>query len=442
MRYQDAIASLNNFVNYERISHYDYRDFNLERIYDLLKIFGSPQHSLSVIHIAGSKAKGSTSAICYEILKAHGLKVGLYTSPHLLSIRERIRFSLNRSDDPLNFGDTISQQEFSSLFAEITNSQFKAKWSKATFFEIITVMAMIYFERKGCEYAIFETGLGGRLDATNTVIPLVCGITPIELEHTDKLGSTIKEIAREKVEIIKKNTVCVSALQHPDAMMVIEEKCNNLGVRLIKVGDDIKIYSQADGRFSISVEGNCYQDLKLSLEGKFQQENTAHALGLLTSLRGFKLNEEKLNQALKSLYWPGRLQVVLRKPLVILDCAHTLGSMRRVAEYFNRNYPTREVKAILGFSKDKDVVAIANEVAKFSQEIYLTSAQHERAYKVDELFSLLKPYLGRKLKSKFASIQNIFDFINNAALDDIILITGSTFLVADCLKFLKDEGIF
>ena len=229
MTYAAALRYLESFINYERLDNYDYnKSFTLERMKNLAGFLGNPQDEISSIHIGGTKGKGSTASFVHSILKNSGFKTGLYTSPHLASFRERIRIN----------DELISEKEVASFLEELKPAINKLG-DMPSFFEIYTALAFLYFKSKKVDFAVYEVGLGGRLDATNVINPLVCAITPISYDHMQKLGSTLREIAFEKCGIIKEGCICVSAPQEKEVLDVIEDACSKKNAKLFTVGEDI-----------------------------------------------------------------------------------------------------------------------------------------------------------------------------------------------------------
>lgn len=439
MNYPQVVDYLNSFFNLEKVSRCNYFwELKLERMQDLLKAFGNPQNKFKAIHIAGSKGKGTVAVAIYTILKENGYRVGLYTSPHLLTVRERIRFSENKTYDPLGFGDTISEGELVELVKEVKPQldEFSRDscWGKPTFFEVYTLFAFLYFAKKRVDFAVLETGLGGRLDATNTSIPILTVITKILYEHTDKLGKTISEIAKEKAGIIKERIpVVLGPQKYGEAIEVIEKKAIEKKARVYRIGEDEKFSLQGD-LFEVEIEGCKYQDLQTNLLGNFQKENLAIAVAAvhLLEVMGYKLQKEKVRNALSKIYWPGRFQMLGEKSPFILDCAHTPESVGLVIEEIKSVFPARDIIAVVAISSDKNKEKILKEIAKFCKEIVLFKINHIRLTSSQELGQILKD-MGYSNFTIEHEIKNIFKRVNGDR-NNIYLAIGSVFLIAEILR--------
>ncbi|MFC1699324.1 bifunctional folylpolyglutamate synthase/dihydrofolate synthase, partial [Candidatus Omnitrophota bacterium] len=295
MNYLRAEKFLNSFVNYERLTDVPDRSaFKLKRVKNLLSCLGNPQQNLPAIHVVGSKGKGSTCVFTAQILSAAGFKVGLYTSPHLLDLRERIRivqpkaFSLKRS-----VKDKIPKADFAKLITKIKPDAQRLRQTELgalTYYEILTTLAFLYFKEQKCDFVVLETGIGGRLDATNVISALVCAIAPISYEHTQLLGKSLGKIAAEKAAIIKDSRqIVISAPQRAAALKVIKSRTKKIKATLFRVGADIQINKRA-----FNLQGQCfdlqgiferYSGLKIGLLGEHQLVNAAVACGACESLR-------------------------------------------------------------------------------------------------------------------------------------------------------------
>ena len=442
MTYQDAELYLSSLINYEKLDSYDYwASFKLDRIRELSRLLGDPQRGVRSIHIAGTKGKGSTAAITYSILKAAGFRVGLYTSPHLISLRERIRVN----------DELISEEDMCRLLDRIKKiTDTFAGDDKPSFFEVCTALAYLYFNEKGIDFAVYEVGLGGRLDATNIIEPLVCAITPISYEHTDKLGKTLTSIAGEKAGIIKDGSICVSAPQEKEALDAIELVCKAKNARLILVGRDItfeEVESNTDGVvFSVHGLYRDYHLLKLRLLGSHQVVNAATAIGIVEALRlnNVQITPNAIKAGIKCAQWSGRMEIALRDPFLVLDGAQNKASAAVASRAVRKVFDYKNLILVLGVSKDKDVRGIVEELLPIADSVILTrSSVAERALEP----SMIKEVIGDVKAGAFEEGKNItltssVDEAVRLALekarpDDMVLVTGSLFVVGEAKSFME-----
>ena len=325
--YLRAVKYLESFVNYEKLGRYSYKkSLGLKRINNFLQLIGNPQDELKIIHIAGSKGKGSTCAFVAYILRQAGFSVGLYTSPHLSDFRERIRILKPcKTNSQLPFEGAISKKYLIDL-VEFLKPVIKG-FGELSFFEVYTALAFLYFKKKKVDFVVLETGMGGRLDATNVVKSLVCAITPISYEHTRYLGRALTQIAGEKAGIIKQRSLVISSIQEKEARQVIQNKAASLQAKLFTVGKDIKYFTK--GRyFSIKGINRDYVHLRINLLGRHQLTNAALAVGIVEALGlyGFKVSVDCIKEGLYNTIWPGRLEMLCRKPYIVLDGAQNAAS--------------------------------------------------------------------------------------------------------------------
>jgi len=438
------IDYVNSFIDFEKIPQYSYASsFRLERMHAFLQELGNPHIGLNVIHVAGSKGKGSTCAITANILRHAGYCVGLYTSPHLIDVKERIRVFNRRSSlvarRSENFEGAIETEEFIELIDKIRPAAEKFRdhkeLGKLSFFEILTACAFLYFREKAVDFAVLETGLGGRLDATNVTMPLVCGITNISLEHTDKLGDSLEAIAREKAGIIKNCRSVVSASQEKEVKDVIEEVCREKKVRLHEIGKDIR-YSiiksdENDQIFNLDGPGYSYKDLELNLLGRHQVENAAIAISMLKGM-DVKIDEEAIRSGLDRVFWPGRLQVVQKGPYLILDGAQNVASIKRVLSAIKEILCYNKLICIFGISSDKDIEGVASELDKASDVVILTESRNERAKEP----ICLKENFSRASVELTSSVEEALMLgLKTAGKEDLILVTGSLYVVGEAFNF-------
>jgi len=452
----EAREYLDSLINYENHLDCVHRSlFKLERVEGILNRLGSPHKKISFIHIAGTKGKGSTCAFIAFVLREAGYKVGLYTSPHLHDYQERIRIlspPLSSIDPEDPFVGRISDPELAATLKEIKpvldcvgkNDH----WGRLSFFEVLTSLAIYYFQQAQVDFAVLETGLGGRLDATNVVESLVCGLTPISLEHTELLGSTLQEIAQEKAAIIKnKDQGVVVAPQDPQADQIIRDRCHAYQARACCVGEDIRYQAVSQDlkgqTFEIQSPYNGCLKLETRLLGAHQIVNAAVALGVVESLqhRGFPIPREAIQRGMEKTLWPGRLEVMSSHPLVILDGAHNPASVKALVKAIQDLLPGKKVTLIFGLSLDKDKRAVAREFHKVTSKIVFTQAHHPRAC----------PLTPQELEDLFPGCEiittrNVSDALDCAfsvtTEEQVILISGSLFVVGEargCL--LKNQSL-
>ena len=307
-----------------------------------------PQVGLKTVHIGGTNGKGSTAAFLASILERSGYRVGLYTSPHLVDVRERIQVGRRLMD----------AAEFSQVLTDIRGILPDDRL--LTYFEILTLASFVHFSRNKVDLAIYETGMGGRLDATNLVEPLAVIITPISMDHTRYLGNTLKEIAREKCGIIKRGVPTVVAYQPPDVMETIRRTCDDVGSPLVLATPDMV-------------------STKLGLEGEHQRQNAACAVEATEILAGVGFKVKDVEESLAQTRWPGRLEVVQEKPRVILDGAHNVAGAETLASYVRSKVPREHAVLLVGILADKDVAGIMRQLAPLFREVVCVRAPSDRA---------------------------------------------------------------
>lgn len=429
---------LKGFTNYEKISHYNYkRAFKLDRIKNLLLFLDNPQEKFPSIIIAGTKGKGSTTAMVGSILSEAGIKTGVFTSPHLVSVRERIRI-----------GQTpIPRAEFSKNLSLIKRVIEKRGLQGLTYFEILTSLAFLYFARKRIDLAVLEVGLGGRLDATNVVRPLAAAITPISYDHTYLLGDSIEKIAREKCGVIKKGIFVVSAPQAKQALLVIRKTVGKKRARLLLTEKDItyknlkRSFSGAD--FDVTTPYSSYRGLGIPLIGRHQVINSLTALGIVEVLKrefGFGIKETDIRKGLKGVELCGRFHIFSKRPYLILDVAHNQASARSLKDAYLELFGRKRCLLILGISTDKDMEGIGKTLSPIAGQVIFSRGRSPRA----EAPSMLARKLGRFFKDYYVSYdsEDALAFAKRMVDNNgIILITGSFFLVGDALKALRKTTI-
>jgi dihydrofolate synthase/folylpolyglutamate synthase len=434
MEYQAAVDYILSFTDYEKLpgSAYTAANFDLRRMDMLLASLGNPQQAATAVHIAGTKGKGSTVAMIASVLSASGRRTAMFTSPHLHTIRERIRID----------GQMIAEVELASLVdrlkPEVERINHRAQFGLLTTFEILTALAFLYFQEKAVDYQVLEVGLGGRLDATNVVKPEVCVITTIGFDHTEVLGNTLSKIAAEKAGIIKPGCLAVSSPQPTPASRVISQTCRKMRVPLIRVGHEVtwsKERADLSGQyFSVNGQAGRYQ-LWIPLLGDHQLENAATAVAALEALasRGTEVSPESLKQGLAQVRWPARFQILGRQPFLIVDGAHNSDSARRLRQSVELYFPQHQVILVLGTSNDKDIKAIVAELAPLCQQVMVTRARHPRAADTKLLADQFAQY-GLKAKTTENVAQALLRAKQLATDNDLILVTGSLFIAAEAIE--------
>ena len=431
--YDKALDYLYSFVDYslKHSSEIAKAEFNLDRMYALMEELGNPQNKYPIIHVAGTKGKGSVCALTASALYAAGYRVGLYTSPHLLDYTERIR--INR--------EPISHEQLIELVEEIKPAV--AKIPKLTTFEITTALGFLAFEKNNVNAVVVEVGLGGRLDATNIVTPKVSVIASLSYDHMAVLGDTLAKIASEKAGIIKDGVPVVSAPQREEALEVIERVAKLRGCELILVGRDVKyerLESSLDGQTLkvIALSGaehsrNAGIELNIPLLGLNQIENAATSYAALKA-SGLEISEEAIQKGFAEVKWPARFEVVRRVPPVILDSAHNQDSFARLRETLEEHFPNKEAYLIFGASEDKNIPGMFAEMKPKIKKLLVTRADHPRALEPGIIIELANQ---AGLESEAVSpVESAFAHALELSEKDgsIVLSAGSMFVTAEVMK--------
>lgn len=435
MDYQAALDYVLTFADYERMPR-SAVVFDLRRVEELLQRLGRPQDAANSVHVAGTKGKGSTSAMIAAILTSAGYRTGLYTSPHLLDFTERVQVD----------GEPIERGSFARL-VEVMRPEVEAvnragNFGQLTTFELLTALGFLYFRERRVDYQVLETGLGGRLDATNVVSrPQVCVITSISYDHTDVLGNTLTRIATEKAGIIKPGSTVVCAPQFSEAMAVIESVCRERGARLIRAGTDVtwerKAFSPAGQSFQVKGMLGEYS-LEIPLLGEFQLENAASAVAAVEVLVGLgaKISPESIAEGLARVRWPGRLQILRRKPWVIIDGAHNAYSVKRLAQALRQYFDFDRLVLVFGASSDKDIAGMVAELAPLASEVIVTASRHPRSVKPSVLAEeFAKSGVTAQAAGDVASAVELA--LARAQPADLVCATGSIFVIAEVVEYLS-----
>ncbi|WP_297434952.1 folylpolyglutamate synthase/dihydrofolate synthase family protein [uncultured Clostridium sp.] len=430
MRYEEAmeyIASTSRFG----------MNFGLDRVKAMLSHLGNPQNDFKCIHIAGTNGKGSTTAMISSILKEEGYTIGMYTSPYLEEFEERIQVN----------GVNIPKEKLASLVTEIKDiieSVIADGFDDPTQFEIITTLMFLYFSREKIDYAVIEVGLGGRLDATNVIDnPLISVIASISKDHMNILGNTIKEIAFEKCGIIK-NTSVISYPQVSEAMEVIEEVCIKRGVTLIKtnLGDIKEVVSNKERNTQIITYNLNGREVEVehTLLGDHQVKNTLVAINVIDefSKKVRKISDDTIKNGLSKAKWIGRMEVMKKTPLVVIDGAHNLDGINSLKNSVSKYFNYKNIILVLGILGDKEVEKMVSDISEISKFIILTEPHNDRAKSIDEMGEYLE-----KLEKPY---EKILDYekaykkaLEIAGKDDLILVCGSLYMIGDMRTVIKNS---
>ena len=395
----------------------------------LLELLGNPQTSMKSIHITGTNGKGSTSAMIASILYDAGFTVGLFTSPHLESFTERIQVDGKR----INEKDVVRLANLIRPLVEKLNQEQRP--IHLLFFDIVTALAFLYFKEMKIDYAVLEAGIGGRLDSTNVVIPEVSVITNVSLEHTEVLGDTVLKIAVEKGGIIKPGHPLVTATQDPLILDYFKRRCFELGSRLIHVGTDITFTKKAstleNQKFTIHTQKDVY-NVELPLLGDYQMLNASAAVGAIESLAdyGTIIPKDAVFDGLRNVTWPGRLEIVQRNPLVILDSAKDVEAIKALVKSL-QNFSYKRLIAVISISSDKKIPEMLDALAPIVDLFVVTThSVMSRAANPEVIIKEINRY-GKPFQIALSTEEALERALSEAELNDMIVITGSVFLVGE-----------
>ena len=437
--YESALKYLFSQTDYEQMLRVRYnRDtFNLDRMRSLLKKLGSPHTHIRTVHIAGTKGKGSTAMMLAEMLKACGHKVGLYTSPHICDVRERIRTN----------GEMITQAALTRLICRV-HPHIEKMTDKPTFFEIFTALAFCHFVDEKVDMAVIETGLGGRLDSTNVLKPSVCGVTSISMDHMHQLGNSLGKIAAEKAGIFKANTPVISAPQEPEAKRILKREARKSHADLMFTGEDIEFSfrvesSREDGchtRVCLTTDLSRFEHLPVPVLGEHQAVNCGLALALLDQLKsqGMEIDDERAKKGLAGVYIPGRMELIHDSPRILVDGAHNAASVQALMRGVGQHIPYDSMVMIFGCAVDKDIAGMMERISSGADKVIFTkTSDNARAADPKDLAEAYMECCGREAQVT----ENLPDALSVAdsavSREDIICITGSFYLVGEAKKLLQ-----
>lgn len=420
MNYQD-------FLDYIYKRHSGNVKLELDRMLNVLQAMDYPNKKLQGIHIAGTNGKGSTAAICESLCLSHGLSTGMNTSPHLIDYRERFRLN----------GNNITLEKLITKYKE---------WEKileeneASFFEITTALAFHIFDEEKVDTAIFEVGLGGRLDGTNPFKSTVSVITSIALDHTKSLGDSIEKIAFEKAGILKENTPLILGKIPTNADHVISKIAVEKNVPVLRAGTDFAVnnicINTAGTKFDYKFGETEWKNLNLNLLGHHQAYNAAVALTafiIFMQKIGKTVNEENIRLALKKINWPGRMQIIRQHPTVIIDGAHNEEGIKTLKHNLQNIFPNQKIFFVLAILRDKNLQSIIKDICAVSYKVYISKNHSQRAAEIEEQEEIVKKY-----QDNYEVIHDVVDAartaIKEAKSENIVIISGSLYTISEVLK--------
>ena len=418
------------------------RKFDLEHMRVLTEALGHPERRFPSIIVAGTNGKGSTAATLASILRVGGHRTGLYTSPHLVRVNERIAIN----------GETISDPEFAEVHSRIDDISESLVTSgkldqHPSFFETLTAMAFEYFASAGVEIAVLEVGIGGRLDATNVADPLLSAITDISLDHTEWLGNTLTEIAREKAGIVRRSGILVTLPQHPEVNDALGEQVKTLGARVVNATQYAPPVTPASDSFQVNENGlphNRYQlevmgeeiTVDSPLAGRHQIRNVALAIAAAVELKqsfGYRITPSAIASGVSETYWPGRFQVIPGSPEIVLDVAHNPAGAWALRSALSTRYENAPLTIIFGSMRDKDIAEIGEVLFPLAEEVIATRVSSPRAASPEQIRELTS-HIGVRIADR-DDLQDAIQIARERGR--VIVITGSVYLVGSALEQLS-----
>ena len=430
--YDEAIKYLFNRTNYEQEKHlrYNVDTFNLKRMEHLLSLVGNPHTKVDTVHIAGTKGKGSTATMLARMIEANGYKVGLYTSPHVVDLHERIIVN----------SEMISRTAMLGLLNRIYKAvETVSKTSAPTFFEIMTAIAFMHFADTKADVAVIETGMGGRLDSTNVIKPKVVGITNLSFDHQKQLGSTIGEIAKEKAGIFKPGVPIVTVQQDPDAMRVLKAQAAAVKAPFSVTGVDIDFSHRFEtssehgphNRVCLTTPTSKFEHLRVPLLGTHQAVNCGLALAMLDKLKacGFDIDNDKSIAGLAKVKLPGRMEMICEDPRILIDGAHNAASVRALMYAIGQSIPYDSMIVIFGCNEDKDAKGMLQELQFGADKVVFTRSNSAKAMSPYELVEMYSAISGKMCQSAPAIGEALRLAKSAVDKEDLICITGSFYLI-------------
>ena len=440
--YQQALDYLFEKTDYEKQERlrYNVTTFNLNRMQKLLSLLGNPHKKIHTVHIGGTKGKGSTATMLARMLEANGYKVGLYTSPHVVHLHERI--TINSA--------MISESEMCGILNRAYAAVEKmSKTDSPTFFEIMTALAFIYFVDNEVDIAVIETGLGGRLDSTNVIKPKVIGITSLSIDHQNLLGDTIDSIAKEKAGIFKRGVPTVTVQQEPSAMRVLRTQATAVQAPLSVTGSDIDFSQRFETsrehgphtRICLTTPTSKFEHLRVPLHGRHQAINCGLALAMLDKLKsvGYKIDNDKAAEGLCNVSLAGRMEMICDDPRIMIDAAHNAASIQALIHAVGQNIPYDSMVVIFGCNSDKDVRGMLQKLQFGADKVIFTRSNSPKAVSPDDLAEMYTEICGKMFQTA-PSLGQALQLAGSAvSKEDLICITGSFYLIGQAkTRFQKN----
>jgi dihydrofolate synthase/folylpolyglutamate synthase len=436
--YDSALKYLFALTDYEQMLRVRYNTdtFNLNRMKLLLKQLGDPHKKIRTVHIAGTKGKGSTATMLAQMLRACKYKVGLFTSPHICDVRERIRIN----------GELIPRTRMTRLIIRL-RPKIEKMADTPTFFEIITAIAFLYFAAEKVDIAVIEAGLGGRLDSTNVLTPSLCGVTSISLDHTQQLGGTVAKIAAEKAGIFKRDVPVISVRQDGEAERVLKKHAKAAKSRLMFTGEDIDFSYRVESsrtagchtRICLTTPQSRFEHLPVPVLGEHQAINCGLALALLDQLKtqGMEIDDQRAVEGLAAVDLPGRMEMVCEDPRILVDGAHNAASMQALLRAIGQNIPYDSMIMIFGCAADKDINGMMDRIATGADKVIFTRVNSPRSARPEDLAAIYTECSGREAQITHGLAAALQIAQSAASKEDLICLCGSFYLVGEAKLMLQ-----
>jgi dihydrofolate synthase/folylpolyglutamate synthase len=442
--YNEAMSYLFSKTDYEKQEtlRYNVTTFSLDRMRKLLSLLGNPHKKIQTVHIAGTKGKGSTATMLAKMLEANGYTVGLYTSPHLVHLHERIMVN----------SKMINERQMLDLMNRIHTAVEKlSKTDPPTFFEIMTTLAFMYFVDMNVHIAVIETGMGGRLDSTNVIEPKVVGITSLSIDHVQQLGKTIDSIAREKAGVFKQGVPIVTVEQDPAAMRVLKSEALAVKAPLSVTGDDIDFSyrfetSRENGphtRICLTTPTSKFEHLRVPLHGIHQAINCGLALAMLDKLKesGLQIDNGKATEALQNVRLAGRMEIICEDPRIMIDGAHNAASIRALIQAIGQNIPYDSMVVIFGCNNDKDVEGMLRELQYGADKVIFTRSNSAKAMSPQDLSDKYTEICGKMCQTAIGLDEALRLAGSAISKEDLICITGSFYLIGQAKMRFQPNAV-